>query len=457
MVQLWEPVSLQEVTYADEVVLKQMEETGCCNKKCIKSFDTEEILKWNLDSKALDYSTDGVNHLDMIILGQIRALCRSHNEVKTGIRSLKQKVRQRQRIIYKLTGVDVCEKLFLFANGIKTKRFKRIMKHYKDQGLVMLTHKNYKSTPKHTITQDDVEHVISFIRNHAENSALFMPGRLGNHRNIAKLLPSSDTRQDLFQKYKEVAELSGKRVLGLTSFKEIWYQFCSDIIIMKPRTDLCATCQSSTLEHTKIRGSSEEEKESFFRKCQDHIAKVYAERGNYKSIIEDTSTNFNKDLVIFDENRKAIPNSYDGSIHYSFDFAQQIHTPHDSQQPGPIYFLCPYKVGIFGIMNDTVKVQHNFLIPESVQVSKGANAIVSYIHFYFTNHGIGEKNMHLHADNCVAQNKNNIVMGYLAWRILNNLNESITLSFLPVGHTKFSCDLAFGVFKKNLGLAKLVP
>lgn len=66
-------------------------------------------------------------------------------------------------------------------------------------------------------------------------------------------------------------------------------------------------------------------------------------------------------------------------------------------------------------MNDTNKIQHNFFIPKSVQVSKGANAIVSYLHFYFENHDIGKTKLHLRADfcvdNCVAQNKNNIVMG----------------------------------------------
>ena len=40
-----------------------------------------------------------------------------------------------------------------------------------------------------------------------------------------------------------------------------------------------------------------------------------------------------------------------------------------------------------------------------------------------------------HADNCVGQNKNNILLGYLAWRICNNRNNKIVLSFMSVGHT----------------------
>lgn len=82
-------------------------------------------------------------------------------------------------------------------------------------------------------------------------------------------------------------------------------------------------------------------------------------------------------------------------------------------------------------------------------VSKGANAVVSYLHYYFSRYSFGERSMHLHANNCVGQNKNNIVCWYLAYRIMQNLNHDIVLSFLPVGHTKFGPDYAFGIFKKS--------
>ena len=39
-------------------------------------------------------------------------------------------------------------------------------------------------------------------------------------------------------------------------------------------------------------------------------------------------------------------------------------------------------------------------------------------------------------------------MEYVAWRVLSGLNKSITLSFLIVGHTKFSPDWCFGLFKQ---------
>ena len=81
-------------------------------------------------------------------------------------------------------------------------------------------------------------------------------------------------------------------------------------------------------------------------------------------------------------------------------------------------------------------------------MGKGANAVVSMLHF-FEVHGLGEKDVHLHADNCGGQNKNNIMVGYLLWCVLTGLHENIILSFMVAGHTKFSPDWCFGLLKKR--------
>ena len=50
---------------------------------------------------------------------------------------------------------------------------------------------------------------------------------------------------------------------------------------------------------------------------------------------------------------------------------------------------------------------------------------------------------------------NNILLQYLMWRVANNLHKSITYSFLPVGHTKFSPDWCFGLLKRKLRHSKV--
>ena len=135
-------------------------------------------------------------------------------------------------------------------------------------------------------------------------------------------------------------------------------------------------------------------------------------------------------------------------MHYSFDFAQQVHYPSNPLQPGPIYFLTPRKAALFGICCEAIPRQVNFVIDEASDVGKGANTVVSMLDYFFNHHGLGETTVTLHADNCTGQNKNNTMMQYLMWRVLTGLHHTITISFMVVGHTKFAPDGCFGLVKR---------
>lgn len=83
-------------------------------------------------------------------------------------------------------------------------------------------------------------------------------------------------------------------------------------------------------------------------------------------------------------------------------------------QPGPFYFKTPMKCGIFGIMCDAIPQQVKYLIEEAVDVGKGANITISYMHHYFEKYELCETNRHLRPENCSGQNKNNFFIWYLA-------------------------------------------
>lgn len=141
--------------------------------------------------------------------------------------------------------------------------------------------------------------------------------------------------------------------------------------------------------------------------------------------------------------------SYQGTVHYSYDYAQQVHFPSNPQQPGPIYFKTPRKCGLFGICCEGLPRQINYLIYEAVFTGKGANATISYLHNFFLTHGAGETDVHIHTDNCSGQNKNNYVIWYYCWRVLCGYHHSVLYSFLIAGHTKFSPDCCFGLLKQS--------
>ena len=100
-------------------------------------------------------------------------------------------------------------------------------------------------------------------------------------------------------------------------------------------------------------------------------------------------------------------------------------------------------------------MQVNYFIDEAVHTGKGSNSIISMLHYHLQHYGMGESRLQLHADNCSGQNKNRYVLEYLAWRVLAGLHDEIELSFLVVGHTKFSPDWCFGLFKRAFRRTKV--
>ena len=68
---------------------------------------------------------------------------------------------------------------------------------------------------------------------------------------------------------------------------------------------------------------------------------------------------------------------------------------------------------------------------------------------FFARHGLGERSVHLHADNCGGQNKNATMVQYLLYRAMTGKHEEIILSFMITGHTKFSPDWCFSLWKKK--------
>lgn len=164
---------------------------------------------------------------------------------------------------------------------------------------------------------------------------------------------------------------------------------------------------------------------------QQHLNLAYSSRNLYNSCID---------------------NAKEGkSLHLIFDFAEQLMIPSTSRQVGPMYFKVGRKIQLFGICNTAIPLQSNYLIDECQTIgpdgkkSHGPINVISMLHHYLglTNHD----NLVLHADNCGSQNKNESVLAYLSWRVMNKLNKSITLHFMPTGHTRSLVDGCFGLVK----------
>jgi len=216
-------------------------------------------------------------------------------------------------------------------------------------------------------------------------------------------------------------------------------------------TDLCLTCQQNTTKLVRAANLPEHKKADCIKAQQEHLDCAQVEREFYRKTCSDAAMTFSQTDAERNLNETHEPCSFNGTMHYSFDYAQQVHFPSNPMQPGPIYFKTPRKCGIFGVMCEAVLRQVNYLIDETGAFGKGANATISFVHHFFAYHGLRETDVHLHADNCARQNKNNYLLWYmyLAWRIATGLHQSIKYSFLIAGLTKFGPDRCFGILKKS--------
>lgn len=422
----------------DQQLVESFLQNGCgCKEMCCNKFDVNKYLEMRLESAELDYYDNHYNLLDQVILGQLRCLT---NDSDTTNRSHKTNAdRKQNKTSYLVKGQKVCKNTFMFCHQIKIKRMKRLTKHFNENGIASKPHGNTGKLSKKVTHFKQSEFVVKFLNNYAEQNGIFLPGRSSTvYNSRLKLLPSSDSKKKVYEVYKQsFRDDMTEKPVSLKMFTNIWRRTCSSIVVMKPRSDLCSFCQRHYTSGKIMASASEDEKMEKLEEMKSHLETVKLEREFYKNTIKETrEINDNDEMA-------------DKCAHYSFDMAQQVHIPSNPQQPGPIYFLVPFKVGIFGVMCETLNKQTNFLIPESVSSTKGSNLIVSLFDRYLEMTSRGEETIFIHADNCVGQNKNNILLGYLAWRITKKKNKRIVLSFMPVGHTKFSCDWAFGLLKRK--------
>ena len=167
----------------------------------------------------------------------------------------------------------------------------------------------------------------------------------------------------------------------------------------KPATDLCFTCQQNNDKLAKAFLLPESEREALHASAMEHLQKARTKRQIYRKQCDDSEKAWK---LHCSTDKEA---AYKGSMHYSFDYAQQIHYPYNDQQPGPAYFLTARKCQLFGVCCEAQSKQVNYLIDEAEYTGKGANTTISLLHHYLENHSVGEENVLLHCDNCVGRKK----------------------------------------------------
>ena len=359
--------------------------------------------------------------LDVAILAKLS--CGMHLTATTSkSRKKQQSQRKTQRTDFYYHGFRICRDTFKYLHNIGQDKLNNLISHYRVNGVKPRVHKNSKRRPRHALSLQETRTVVDFILNFAEVHCIVLPGRTPGHwKTDVKLLPSNCSKKKVYDSYCAACEFSGVRKVALRTFRLLWQQLVPYVTTMRPATDLCWYCQKNSSRIMRSANLPDHEKSATVKEAELHLHRASLERSLYRDITKLASANLPPGSEICPHRACC----FDGMMHYSFDFAQQVHYPSNPLQPGPIYFKTPRKCGLFGMCCEAFPKQVNFLIDESVQTGKGANCVVSLLHYYFDHYGLGETDVHLHADNCAGQNKNSCMIWYLLWRVLTGKHNSI--------------------------------
>lgn len=208
---------------------------------CYTQFTAEEMLQCRLDMAELTS-----DEKDMLLLGIISCVTNISGTTECSKRAKDDKhERQRQRSYYMKNGKKVCRDTFMFLYSISKNKLTALGKWYREHGLVPRKRKSGgRKSNTRCLHIDDIRRVVSFITNYSEKNAVRLPGRVAHHyRSNIQLLPTSTTKAAVYRLYEQSTKESGYRAVGEASFRRLWHELLSHVVISRPMTDLCWTCQ----------------------------------------------------------------------------------------------------------------------------------------------------------------------------------------------------------------------
>ena len=289
--------------------------------------------------------------------------------------------------------------MFRFLHGIGTKRLKNLAKSVSEHGVVTRVHGNTNRLPRHTLSLKTVEHVVRFLISFTEVHGLLLPGRVPGY-----------SRDDIpaCQCWKQAAQQDPEvHAVAYTTFCCLWRKLLPSILPIKPMTDLCAACQKTSYAIRRAANCLEREKTSVLKEAEEHLQIVQIERSFYKTTCDDCKREI---MAEFTTGDKFQPPPL--AVHAPPEISAsttRLTTLNRSTFHLTQYSLVQFTSSLRGSVQSS-----DFLCDEAGACGKGANTVISQVDCFFKSHGLGEKKVFLHADNCCRQNKNHCMLQYLA-------------------------------------------
>ena len=267
-----------------------------------------------------------------------------------------------------------------------------------------------------------------------------------------RFFPASYTIAGLYRLFlghtsQDPAARQAASVVSFSTFRSLFRSKpCQHLRIRHPRSNVCDDC---TMFRAFYRQHLIDESAQTSVREEDHITQWQ----RHIQLAKEARQAYNADLR---QARKTLALLRAGTLplagyvaHYTFDFMQSLALPQFADQTKDMYYFSLRNIHLFSIRDDGAQCQYNYLYDEG-EGGKGANYVLSLL-FHFLCHREHEAAaivMHLHADNCCGQNKNNLVMQFFVLLVSLGVLTHVEMKFLIKGHTHCSVDGGHGMIKK---------
>lgn len=306
----------EDFEFADQDVVEFVKRTCGCSEECSAKFSLDMISQSRNHFRAFDCDKYGINQLDTVMLGIIHAITLIDSVPKRGPKSV-QNERQRLKPVYLVHGIEVCEEFFVFVHGIGMKRFRNLMTRYKENNNAIREqiHSNHEKSFCSGLPH---EHIVNFLRNFAEDCALYFPRYGRSRKRIIKLLPSDITKTAVHSKYKMAAEQLNDTPVDIYKFSEVWSALCTDIVVQKLQSETKRAQRKRQKKQLSLQQNVDSE---VLERRENLLRRIQPEISHYHSVTAETRNNF--PFAKFDIPKPVL--SFNGSVHLSFDLAQQVY------------------------------------------------------------------------------------------------------------------------------------
>ncbi|XP_060555741.1 uncharacterized protein LOC132716472 [Ruditapes philippinarum] len=296
-----------------------------CENKCIEKFSSSDINDHILSIR--DMLKEEKEQLIMTIL----------NTVKISDADTRRGSRKRPTSLYCFEGKKICRQAFMILYDITDFSLRALCEHVHGHGVSPRKHGNTGRKPIHALHFDDVMKIVTFLRSYADENGLPQPAAPRGRGDLPPIyLHSSLTKKAIHSIYVESLRSENGKCVKRTTFCQIWKACVPHIVIASPRHDVCSKCEQ--YRKKIVDAVTESEKMAATSSVQTHIQLAQEERNLYLTLIRQSKTALET---------AALLGNIPSTMHYTFDFAQNVTLPHHARQMGPLYFLSLKKVTIY--------------------------------------------------------------------------------------------------------------